>query len=77
MLFRSQAGGGVSAEVIERLAPAAGIRAWHMSGKVTLDSEMRYRKEGVNMGLPSLSEYEIYRTSAEKVRAARDVLERI
>ena len=72
-----QAGGGVSAEVIERLAPAAGIRAWHMSGKVTLDSEMRYRKEGVNMGLPSLSEYEIYRTSAEKVRAARDVLERI
>ena len=72
-----QAGGGVSAEVIERLAPAAGIRAWHMSGKVTLDSEMRYRKDGVNIGLPSLSEYEIYRTSAEKVRAARDVLERI
>ena len=71
------AGGGVSAEVIERLAPAAGLRAWHMSGKVTLDSEMRYRKDGVNMGLPSLSEYEIYRTSAEKVRAARDVLERI
>ena len=72
-----QAGGGVNAEVIERLVPAAGIRAWHMSGKVTLDSEMRYRKDGVNMGLPSLSEYEIYRTSAEKVRAARDVLERI
>lgn len=72
-----QAGGGVNAEVIERLAPAAGIRAWHMSGKVTLDSEMRYRKDDVNMGLPSLSEYEIYRTSAEKVRAARDVLERI
>lgn len=72
-----QAGGGVNAEVIERLVPAAGIRAWHMSGKVTLDSEMRYRKDGVNMGLPSLSEYEIYRTSAEKVRAAREVLERI
>lgn len=72
-----QAGGGVNAEVIERLAPAAGIRAWHMSGKVTLDSEMRYRKDGVNMGLPSLSEHEIYRTSAEKVRAAREVLERI
>ncbi len=48
-----------------------------MSGKVTLDSEMRYRKDGVNMGLPSLSGYELYRTSAEKVRAAREVLERI
>ncbi len=37
---------------------------------------MKYRKEGVNMGLPSLSEYEIYRTSADKVRAAREMLER-
>ncbi|HJC15536.1 MAG TPA: copper homeostasis protein CutC [Candidatus Fusicatenibacter intestinigallinarum] len=72
-----QAGGGVSADVIEALAPVTGIRAWHMSGKVTLDSRMQYRKEGVSMGLPSLSEYDIYRTSAEKIRAAEEVLKRI
>ncbi len=72
-----QAGGGVSAAVIQQLAPMTGIRAWHMSGKITLDSKMQYRKAGVSMGLPSLSEYEIYRTSADKIRAARDVLERI
>ena len=48
-----------------------------MSGKVTLDSRMQYRKEGVSMGLPSLSEYDIYRTSAEKIRAAEEVLKRI
>ena len=27
---------------------------------------MQYRKEGVNMGLPSLSEFEIFRTDAEE-----------
>lgn len=33
-----------------------------MTGKVVLESSMQYRKEGVNMGLPSLSEFEIFRT---------------
>lgn len=72
-----QAGGGVSAEVIEKLAPETGIRAWHMSGKVKLDSRMRYRKEEVSMGLPSMGEYEIYRTSRERIQEASEVLKRI
>ena len=72
-----QAGGGVSSDVIAARAPVTGSSAWHMSGKVTLDSRMQYRKEGVSMGLPSLSEYDIYRTSAEKIRAAEEVLKRI
>ena len=42
-----------------------------MSGKVTMDSEMEYRREGVNMGLPSLSEYEIWRTDEEAVRRGK------
>ena len=32
-----------------------------MSGKVVTDSAMQFRKEGVNMGLPTFSEYEIWR----------------
>ena len=43
--------------------------------KITLDSQMEYRREGVNMGLPSLSEFEIWRTKAENIRAAREVLD--
>ena len=46
-----------------------------MSGKIVLDSRMVYRKEGVNMGLPSISEFEIFQTDPEKIRAARKVLE--
>ena len=44
--------------------------------KTELDSQMEYRKEGVNMGLPSLSEYTIYRTREAAVRAARNALDR-
>ena len=69
------AGGGVNAQVIRELAPYTGAHVFHMSGKITLDSRMEYRREGVNMGLPSLSEFEIWRTKAENIRAAREVLD--
>ena len=71
------AGGGVGAEVIRKLRPVTGAASYHMSGKITLDSPMRYRKEEVSMGLPSLSEYEIWRTSEENVKEAVRVLEEI
>lgn len=70
-----QAGGGVNAEVIESLYPVTGGRAYHMSGKMTVESAMEYRKSDVSMGLPCLSEYEIVRTDQEAIRKARRVLE--
>lgn len=70
-----QAGGGVNAEVIESLYPLTGGKAYHMSGKITVQSAMEYRKQGVSMGLPSLSEYEIIRTDQEAIGAACRVLE--
>lgn len=72
-----QAGGGVNAEVIRQLHALTGLEAYHMSGKKSIDSEMEYRKEGVNMGLPVLSEYEVWRTDEESVRAAKKVLEEL
>lgn len=42
---------------------------------MTLDSRMVYRKEGINMGLPSMSEFEIWRTDEKKIREAREVLD--
>ena len=70
------AGAGVSAAVIEKLIPATKGTSYHMSGKITLDSPMKFRKEGVSMGLPSLSEYEIWQTSEEHVKAAVKVLKK-
>ena len=70
------AGAGIGASVIEQLLPVTGGTSYHMSGKVTLESPMKYRKADVSMGLPSLSEYEIWQTSEEAVRAAVEVLEK-
>ena len=67
-------GSGVDAAAIRKLYPRVKAHSYHMSGKVTLDSRMTYRKEGVNMGLPSLSEFEIWRTSEEKIREAAETL---
>lgn len=68
------AGAGVGAAVIEKLIPVTKGTSYHMSGKITLDSPMKYRKEDVSMGLPSLSEYEIWQTSESAVKEAVEVL---
>jgi len=39
-----------------------------------VDSGMRYRKEGVSMGLPSLSEYELWLTDEAEFRACAETV---
>lgn len=72
-----QAGASVSSENIPLLYEKTGIRAYHMSGKVLLDSPMLYRKKDVSMGIASMSEYEIMQTDEKLVREARAVLDRL
>jgi copper homeostasis protein len=67
--------GGVCAEVIKELYPITHATSYHMSGKVIRESNMIYRKENVTMGLPSLSEYEIWQTEEQKIIDAKEVLE--
>ena len=68
-------GGGVGASAIRdfrRLYPAA--RCFHMSGKEVLDSAMTYRNPRVSMGLPGVSEFQVWRTSETAVREAANAL---
>lgn len=68
-------GAGVNAAVIRELRAALpGARAFHMSGKTLRESSMRFRREGVPMGLPGLDEWHIQETDAEAVRAAKAAL---
>ncbi len=69
------AGAGVSPASLEQYANYVGARAYHMSGKVTLESSMKYRKTGISMGLPGLNEYEIWQTDEKTVRKARKILD--
>lgn len=68
-------GAGVNAAVIRELRAALPeARAFHMSGKTLRESGMRFRREGVPMGLPGLDEWHIQETEAEAVRAAKAAL---
>lgn len=60
-------GGGVRSTIIEELVKVTKAKSYHMSGSVKLDSEMVYRKENVNMGLPMISEFTIIRTDANEI----------
>ena len=69
------AGAGVNPGVIEKLAGCTAVRAFHMSGKKVMDSRMEFRREGVPMGIPGFSEFEIWQTDREQVRRAVQVLQ--
>ena len=69
-------GAGVNAKIITAFReeyPQA--RCFHMSGKADIESGMRFRREGVPMGLPGLDEWHIQQTSQENVHAARKALD--
>lgn len=69
--------GGVNAKVIQRLYPITKATSYHMSGKIIKESSMIYRKEGINMGLPSLSEYKILQTEVKQIKDANVILQRL
>lgn len=69
-------GAGVNAQVITALrAEFPGIRAFHMSGKKDIESKMRFRREGVPMGIPGFDEWHIQQTDMDAVKAARIALD--
>ena len=70
-------GAGVNAAAIGAFRsrfPAA--KAFHMSGKTEVPSGMRFRREGIPMGIPGFDEWHIPQTGEEAVRAARAALDR-
>ncbi len=71
---RIMAGAGVTPDVIRRFLSQTEITCYHLSAKMNVDSGMKYRREGVPMGLPAMSEYSILRTDKRIVSEANRVL---
>ncbi len=68
-------GAGVKAGVIRTFREAyPRAESFHMSGKCELESGMRFRREGVPMGVPGLDEWHIQQTGEAAVREARQAL---
>lgn len=69
-------GAGVKASVIRSFREEfPGARAFHMSGKCEIESRMRFRREGVPMGLPGLDEWHIQQTGLQAVLDARQAMD--
>ena len=68
------AGAGINPESLKYMKEHSCLTAFHMSGKKVLQSQMQYRNPKVSMGLPSLSEYEIWQTDENVIRMAKNIL---
>ena len=62
---------------IRELQPIRGAHAFPYDRKSRAGEQHAVPQGRRNMGLPSLSEFEIFRTDAEKIREARKVLEEL
>lgn len=71
------AGAGINPDVIGKLAPYTGVKSFHMSGKKVIDSRMTFRREGVPMGIPGFSEFEVWQTDPDQVKRAAGVLKQL
>ena len=70
-------GAGINPDVIGKLAPYTGVKSFHMSGKKVIDSRMTFRREGVPMGIPGFSEFEVWQTDPDQVKRAAGVLKQL
>ena len=67
-------GSGVNADVIRRLRIETAAKAFHMSGKKTIESKMQFRNPDVHMGIASIDEYEMLVADKDEfIRAAREL----
>ena len=69
--LRDQINASVISDFRKRFPQAV---AFHMSGKMDLESGMRFRRDGVPMGLPGLDEWHAQQTDPNAVKLAKIAL---
>ncbi|WP_319001554.1 copper homeostasis protein CutC [Clostridium sp. CS001] len=69
-------GSGINSGNVEDIISYTKAYAVHTSGKIEIESDMKYRKEDISMGFPILSEYVILRTEGEEIARVRKVMEK-
>lgn len=70
------AGAGINRNAVQLLLEQTPITAFHMSGKKIRESQMQFRNPTVSMGIPGMSEYEIWETDPQEVAFVRQLLPR-
>ncbi|SHJ11254.1 copper homeostasis protein [Clostridium amylolyticum] len=70
-------GSGINSKNVQQVVSYTKSLAVHTSGKINVESPMKYRKEDISMGFPILSEYVILRTDSEEILRIREILEKL
>ena len=65
------AGGGITPDNIKEIITKTGATGYHLTGKKKIDSKMIFRNKNVNMGFPSISEYENLVTCADIIAGVK------
>ena len=68
-------GGGVNEKNIMEIVAKTGCREFHMTGKVVLDGNMKFRNHDLKInGAPQIPEFGIAVSDVDKIRKVRNVL---
>jgi copper homeostasis protein len=67
-------GAGINASNIKVIAALTGASEFHLTGRKTIESEMIYKKQGVAMGSPEVSEFSRKITDADIVKSIINIL---
>jgi copper homeostasis protein len=71
------AGGGVTPDNVEALIRYTGVREVHASARHTVESDMSFRMDNVNMGVKGSDEYSRKSTSVKIVRKIGNIIRKI
>ncbi len=71
------AGGGVTPDNVEALIRYTGVREVHASARHTVESDMSFRMDNVNMGVKGADEYSRKSTSVKIVRKIDNIIRKI
>lgn len=67
-------GSGVGSDTIIELIEKTHAKSYHMAGRIKKESSMIYRAEGIPMGFPILSEYDLFQTSGAEIKKTKELI---
>lgn len=71
------AGAGVRPNNVKEIIEQSGVFEVHTTAKAMVESGMKYRKSGVNMGNNSFNEFSIAAVDGEMVKKMREIIDKI
>lgn len=70
------AGAGINEENIQEVVRRTGTNEFHFSAKGKVESEMKYKKEGLNLGSETADEFSYFASNENRIRKIKELAEK-